>query len=183
MRRWFLIMAAAVAFAIAAGGHLMAALVLFWMLDAMLAPRQAGKCFTAIFNGVAMDFGAGDLGITPISGKVGTFTVQDWDWDTTSEKDVVKNASGVTITATYFDPTQTATFNVVISGTGIANAQAQIILPPRGTICAINSSLYPAIAGTNWIIEKAKIKATNTKNKIASFELMQYPAITAAASS
>lgn len=135
----------------------------------------------AIFLGVALDFGAGDLAITAIASKIGTMKVQNWEYKTQAKKDEIQDANGVTITASYYDPSTEASFEAVISGSGLADAKAQVLCPPIGTICAVTSTNYTAIAGTNWIVEDAQIKATNTKNKMLSLKLKQYPAITAAA--
>lgn len=136
---------------------------------------------TNIYNGVAMDFGAGDATITAITNKIGTFKVQSWDYSNKAKKEPVAGADGNTVSVTYYDPTAEASFEYIPSGTGLANAIAQVILPPIGTICTVTSTNYTAIAGTNWIVEDAAIKATNTKNKVISLKLCQYPNITAAA--
>lgn len=135
-----------------------------------------------VYNGVAMDFGLGDPTITAISTQIGTFKLQDWDVANKAEVDAVKDGTGATVTRTYYDPHREATFTYYVSGTGLANAITQSIIPALGTLATVVSASYAAIAGTNWSVEDSQIKATNTKNKMVTLKLMSFPAITAAAS-
>lgn len=129
-----------------------------------------------------MDFGAGDLGITAIANQIGTFKLQDWDYKKSADKDEVRDVNGNMQTITYYNPNQEATFSYFISGTGLANALTQTIIPDIGILCVVTSTNYTTIAGTNWIVEDSQLKATNTKNKMVTLKLRRYPGITAVAS-
>lgn len=146
---------------------------------------------STLYNGIALDFGAGDLEFTtstassnttpglPVSGDL---VVSDFDVEKMAEVEVTRDANGNTVNRTYYDKQWKATWNGVVKGSGLANALTQSNLPEKGTLATSSSTSYPWLNGLVFSIEKASVKGTNTKNKILSFELLYTPNITAQAS-
>jgi len=94
--------------------------------------------------------------------------IQDLEVRRSREKVTVRGNQGDTLAATYFDPTEEITFNLVPTGsTGIAAASPGVVLsmlnylPSSGAI----------------IVEEVTINQTNTDYKKMSVKAMNYPQI------
>lgn len=108
---------------------------------------------------------------------VGTFTTQSADFAVKSEKAVLKNERGATITEIYFDPSQTLKMEVVPTSTTLALAKAANILPVPGTIVTVTDADDTELTGTNsgkYLFQGGSKKKSNTGMTILTFELLQY---------
>lgn len=124
----------------------------------------------ALIKGVGVEWALANvtLGIT------GSFKLQDGDHTVKSETDVIKDANGETVTKTYYDNTEEATFTYVPTGTsGSVNIGGQAI----GTVLTITDTHSPW-AGTNWIVEEFTQKRTNTGAARATVKLWRSNNIT-----
>jgi hypothetical protein len=134
-----------------------------------------------IINGVALDFGATDLAFSGTG--IGTLKIQSFDISKKADVESVRDATGVEITRDYYNKIWEATWEGVISGTGLANALTQTILPEMGVLATSASTNYSWLNSLIWSVEDSQLKASNTKNKMVTLKLRYNPNITAVAPS
>ncbi len=105
-----------------------------------------------VFLGVGVNFGV--AGTTAITGTgIGTFKLQSQEHKKSAEKEIVKDANGISVQATIFDPTQEATFEYVISGAAAADAITASVIPEIGILVTVTNAIqYTPIAATTWFV-------------------------------
>jgi hypothetical protein len=134
-----------------------------------------------IINGVALDFGAGDLAFSGTG--IGTLKIQSFDISKKADVESTRDATGVEITRDYYNKIWEATWEGIIFGTGLAAALAQTILPEMGVLATSASTNYSWLNSLVWSVEDSQLKASNTKNKMVTLKLRYNPNITAVAAS
>jgi hypothetical protein len=146
---------------------------------------------STIYDGVALDFGSGDLAFTTATSSsnstpglptAGSLIVSDFDVEKMAKVEPTSDAGGNTVNRTYFDKQWKCTWRGVVKGSGLANALTQSNLPEIGTLATSSSTNYPWLASLVFTVEKAVMKKTNTKNNVLEIELLYTPNITTAAS-
>lgn len=130
-----------------------------------------------IYKGIGIHWGVGSTTYTLTNGKL-----QTRDHTKKSEMETVKDADGVTVQKTFYDPSEEATLEVVITGSaGTGNVTP--VLPACGDIVTLTDTTYLAISGsatgTNvWMVDDVSTKSSNTSAMRATFKLTRYMGIT-----
>lgn len=136
-----------------------------------------------VLNGVAVYWGI--PGFTIVESTFGTMLPQSFDHTKRDSKDSIKNTAGKTVTTIWPDPMDEITLEAFIKGTGLADAKAQVKLPPAGTLCTVSftSTDYVAVStGLVWELQEgAKISGTNTSAIKISLPLIYNSSITTGA--
>src|ERR1017187_3384799 len=126
---------------------------------------------TNVYHGVGVNFGIS----SSLANVTGLF--QTRDHVNTSDVDLVRSGTGDVVEKTYYNLYETGNFDYVASGTGPSGIVA-VTLPTVGTLLTITDTVYTAIAGTSWLIDKASSKSSNTTAMKISLDLTRYAGIT-----
>lgn len=130
-----------------------------------------------VFLGTAVSFGV--AGTTALTGYAsGTFKLQSEDHAKSASVDTVKDADGISVQRTYYDPSETATFTFFLAAasqaamtTFLGSATSLVNI---GSISTVTNAADVAIAGTNWIVTGIKAKRTNTSAKEITLDLERF---------
>lgn len=133
--------------------------------------------------GLPVNFGfTGTDGIaaTEFTGKI---ILQNVDYSEEYDEEQVKTAVGTLATRHFYNESQKATLEYIITGATVAAARTNSALPAVGTIVNITTCAdLPAMVKTNWIVMPGgKIGGSNTSGKRVSLNLEAHPGITAVA--
>jgi hypothetical protein len=113
---------------------------------------------------------------TTVSGA-GTFKLQSTDHTLQAATDMVQDGSGFTVNKTYYDFSESATLECVITGTnGTGNVSPTLAEP--SDIITITDSVYTQLAGTDWLVDSVSVKRSNTSAMRVTYNLTRYPLIT-----
>lgn len=126
------------------------------------------------YLGVGVNFGLPGTSITGTGISTGTFQTQTHK--KSRDKETIRDASGTETQATLYNPNEEATFEYFITATTGAGAITATTIPDPGTIVTVvNSTDYPAIAGTTWFVwDDPELPATNTKAKMVKLHLKRW---------
>lgn len=130
-----------------------------------------------IYKGVGCHWGVGSTTYTLTNGKL-----QTRDHGKKSEKESIKDADGVTVNVTYYDPNEEATFEVVTTGSaGTGNVIP--VIPACGDVVTFTDAVYTAISGsatgTNvWLVDDVSTKGSNTAALRVTVKCIRYTGIT-----
>lgn len=121
-------------------------------------------------------------GITMSGTGIGTFTPQSASHSKQASVEEVKSAAGETVQRAFYDFSEDATLEYMVSGSTIADAKTQATIPAPGTIVSITAcASMPSIIATNWVVEPGvSIGGSNTDFKRVSLPLKKHAGITAA---
>jgi hypothetical protein len=123
------------------------------------------------YHGVAVNFGLA-AGITSI---VGQFQTNDHGY--TSDTEVIRDGTGAEVEKTFYAFKQTATFDYVASAAGGPSGTATVTVNAVGAIATVTDANYPAIAGTNWLVDSVDVKRSNVAAVRVTVKMTQYPSI------
>lgn len=125
-----------------------------------------------VHKGVGVHWGVTSTGCTGF----GTFVLQSRDFSKRADSEVIQNASGFTVNKTFFNHNDSATLEVVV--TGSSGGAVAPVLAEVGDVVTITDSTFTNIAGTNWLVEDVSSRSSNTSAMRLSFSLTKYPLIT-----
>jgi len=132
-----------------------------------------------IHKGVGCHWGVGSTTYTLTNGKL-----QTRDHTRKSEMETVRDADGITVNKTYYDPNEEGTLEFVITGSaGTGNAAP--VLPSIGDVVTLTDSVYTQVSGSAtglnvWLVEDCSTKSSNTSCMRATFKLQRYAGMTVA---
>lgn len=131
-----------------------------------------------IYRGVGCHWGVGSsTGV--LVGKL-----QTRDHTRKSDKDTIRDADGVEVSAIYYDPNEEATFEAVVTGSaGVGDATPT--MPANGDVVTITDTKYTQISGsatgTNvWLVDDVSTKSGNTSAMRISLKLSRYSGVVVA---
>ncbi len=123
----------------------------------------------AKYNGVGIQFGV----TSSMSTVTGVLQTRDHGYE--SDKEIVRNGIGDTVSATYYDLRETATFDFVT--TGASGGVVTATFPAVGDKVTVVDTIYTQIANTNWLVDNVDTKGSNTTALRVSLKMTRYPAI------
>ncbi len=129
-----------------------------------------------IYKGVGIHWGVGSTTHELHNGKL-----QTRDHTLKSEMETVRDAEGVTVNKTYYDPNQEATLEFVTTGSaGVGNAKPE--LPAIGDVVSLSDDVYTQIAGTVtganvWMVDEVSTKSSNTSAMRVTIRITRYNGI------
>lgn len=126
-----------------------------------------------VVRGVGVHWGVSTTGVT----GAGTFKLQSTDHNQGSDSDIVHDASGFAVNKTYYNFNESATLDVVVTGSANSASVAPTLAKPSDII-TITDSVYTQLAGTDWLVDSVSIKRSNTSAMRVTYSLTRYPLIT-----
>lgn len=126
---------------------------------------------TPVHKGVGVHWGVSSTGCTGF----GTFALQSRDLSKRADSEVIQDATGFATNKTFFNHTDSATLEVVFTGSSGGNLTPTIA--EIGDTLTITDSVFTQIAGTTWIVEDVSVRSSNTTAMRATVNLTKYPKI------
>jgi hypothetical protein len=115
-----------------------------------------------------------------IGSGLGTFMLQSADHSLNADVDENRDALGNVVQRTFYNQNEDATLEVLVIGTGVADAISKTTLPTVGSVISITAcASYTALVATNWVVDSSSMKGGNTDAKKASFKLKRHAGVTA----
>ena len=114
---------------------------------------------------------------TAITGSgIGTFKLQSQTHKHSSDKDMVRDADGIEVQATLYNPTEEASFEYVVSGATGAAAITASVIPAVGALVTVsNASQYTPIAASTWFVwDDPQISFSNTSAAKVTLHLKRW---------
>lgn len=133
--------------------------------------------------GTAVNFGfTGVNGIT-ITGVSGTL-LQSADLANQADVEEVRDADGDIVSRAFYNQSQDATLEYVVTGTNLAGAVTNSSLPTPGALLIITAcASLPDLIATTWVVEPGpKVSGTNTTTKRITLGLKKHAGVTTIAS-
>lgn len=134
-------------------------------------------------TGVACNFAfIGTSGGATISGTgIAGYLFQSGSLTNNAKVEEVMDASGDTSQRGFYDQSQDASIEYVVSGANIAAARTGSTIPVPGAIVTISACAdMPGLVQTNWVVEPGvQISGSNTSYKRVTLPLKRHANITA----
>lgn len=130
-----------------------------------------------IYKGIGCHWGVGSTTYSLTNGKL-----QTRDHTRTDEKEIVKDEDGVSVGKIYYDPNETATLEVVITGSaGVGTVSPT--LPAIGDAVTLTDTVYTQVSGsatgTNvWLVTDVASRSSNTSAMRVTISLLRYGGLT-----
>lgn len=100
--------------------------------------------------------------------------VQSSDTSLNYEKYEVKNQRGAVVGVVYYNPTDTATIEYIVTASGAASGNAALTYPTHGTKITVGASSDDPLSGSNWLVDDVSVRRTNTDAAKINLKLMRY---------
>jgi hypothetical protein len=120
------------------------------------------------------------IGVTGLTGSgISTFAPQSLQFSAESDEAETRNGKGQVVTDVFYNQRHTVTIEVIPTGSTIAAARTNNVIPAPGTIITIveSSAEDAELTGTNsakYICVRASKSKSNTGATSISMELKQY---------
>jgi hypothetical protein len=124
----------------------------------------------AKFHGVGVNFGVNSA----LGAITGVFQTRDHNNPASNES--IMDGLGNFVQDSTYGLHETATFEYV--ATGASGATVTVTVPTVGELLTVTDTVYPAIAGTNWIVRSFDVKGSNTTATRVTVNLWRAAAIT-----
>jgi len=125
-----------------------------------------------IYKGVGCHWGVGS---TTAVVAFGTFKLQTRDYTRKSEMETIRDYEGTTVSKIYYDPTEEATFEYVV--TAASGGVAAPTLPAIGDVITVVDTVS-GVGGTSWLCDDVSTKSSNTSCMRVTVKMTKYPSIT-----
>lgn len=126
------------------------------------------------FKGVKIHWGVSST----TTSAFGTLTLQSRDHSRNADTDIVQDATGFAVNKTFFNYSDTATFEYIPTAAAPGAGNVTPTVPEAGDMVTVVDSVYTQIAGTNWIVDSASTRSSNTSAMRVTVNLTRYPLIT-----
>jgi hypothetical protein len=111
------------------------------------------------------------------TGVTGSFATQSLQFSADADEAEIRNGKGAVVTDIFYNQRQTITIEVIPTGTTIALARTNNVLPAPGAIVTVTDTEDTELAGTNsgkYIFVRGSKSKSNTGATSLSMELKQY---------
>lgn len=123
------------------------------------------------YHGVGVNFGIAS-GVTNVTGLF-----QTNDHGLTSDNEIIRDGTGAEVEKTFYAFKMTGTFEYVATGAG-PSGTVTVTYPAVGQMVSVTDSLYPAVAGTIWLVDSVDVKRSNVAAVRVTLKMTLYPSIT-----
>lgn len=138
-------------------------------------PSNANTVANQTFQGVSLAWGLGGTDYT-IASVAALF--QSADTDIKYDELEIRNQRGSVVTWVGYNPSDSATLEYVITGSGSGSGSATISHPTQGAKISIGAATDDPISGSNWIVQGVTVRRTNTDAAKVSLKVIRYQLIT-----
>ena len=130
---------------------------------------------TVQINGVGCHWGTGTTSIT----SYGTLVLTAVDHNETADRDYGIDSSGFTVTVGWFNHSETANFEVWMSGSAASSTVGitTSTLPQIGDTVIVVDTTHTRISGSTWLVESVNTKKVNNSLARGSVGMVRYAKI------
>jgi hypothetical protein len=118
------------------------------------------------------------LGATAYTVPSASMLVQSADTEMTLDKVEARDQRGNVVAIAFYNPHDTATIEYINVSATADNGTASIGYPVQGTLITVGADASDPISGSNWMVDSAMVRRSNTDAVKVQLKLSRYAGVT-----